>query len=609
MDRSLGQHRCIGEILQFLFLLLFFVFLFPVVLPSRGIRAEKVDMNKDPFGLTEEERQKAEQLPAIDCGKAAKQFARFGFPKNGSTYDIACWIARNGLTLSGIPHDAEAADYDISEKNIDLLANLCDQILALDPPRKFFTRIFWFRHLILELRSDKEIEKKPSAESVLKGLTLCRDDLLLISGFEDYHSLVLKNLLIQKGVNGIGFAKSLGEIPPQAVEIGKEFLAAADTMLAGQPLERPYEILYESRVNLLRLLAETDPAYAPVLDQRQEEILELLKTRGEEILATSLYGHMFAAAVPDPPLTEKKIKTARSLLELFDRLDSQNPVPENWEYMNAASSADKITLLLDGAGIDLDPAPAEIPVETGKFPAGTAAGEKRALTANGVTYVFAWCPPGEFTMGSPESEEGHTGSEKEHRVALTQGFWMLESEITVKMWDSVMGKGGRAVIREKENPLSPASYVTGGAALEFCEKLSRLSGNEITLPTEAQWEYACRAGSNTPYAGAGSLDDVCWYRENSRNRPHRGKRKAPNAWGLYDMLGNLDEWCRDGYDEAFYSHSPEADPYVPAEGQFRVRRGGNWCSYAEECRAASRAWQNFAPDYTGFRIILVPEAE
>lgn len=608
MDRSLGQRRCFGGYPRFLFPVLLFLFLFSAFLPSREIRAEKVDMKENPLGLTEEERQKAEQLPAIDSGKAAEQFAKFGFPRDGSTYDIACWIARNGLAVSRIPlDDAETADCDISVADIDLLADLCDQILALDPPRKFFTRIFWFRHLMRQFRIDNE---KPSVESTVKALTFCRDDLLLIIGFEDYGSTVYKNLLVQQGVSGIGNAKMLfGEIPPQAAEIGKEFLAAADTLLADQPLERPYEILYESRVDLLRLLAETDPAYAPVLDQRQEEILELLKTRGEEILATSLYGHMFAAAVPDPPLTEKKIETARVLLELFDRLDSQNPVPENWEYMNAASSVDKITSLLDGAGIDLDPAPAEIPVETGKFPAGTAAGEKRALTANGVTYVFAWCPPGEFTMGSPESEEGHTGSEKEHRVALTQGFWMLESEITVKMWDSVMGKGGRAVIREKENPLSPASYVTGGAALEFCEKLSRLSGNEITLPTEAQWEYACRAGSNTPYAGAGSLDDVCWYRENGRNRPHRGKRKAPNAWGLYDMLGNLDEWCRDGYDEAFYSHSPEADPCAPLAGRFRVRRGGNWCSYAEECRAASRAWHRFATGYTGFRIILVPEAE
>ncbi len=263
--------------------------------------------------------------------------------------------------------------------------------------------------------------------------------------------------------------------------------------------------------------------------------------------------------------------------------------------------------------------------KTVSFGKGSSAGEKKTLTVNGVDFTFCWCPPGEFMMGSPRSEDGHNDSEKQHRVRLTKGFWLLESEVTQEMWKSVMGTSIQDLFTQEErrtrHELDPPSveflgakkpmwFVNWGECQDFCGKLGALTGQKIVLPTEAQWEYACRAGTAGPYAGTGDLDDMGWYGKNSGGRLHEVKGKKANAWGLYDMHGNVWEWCSDWYDNEYYWESPENDPTGPSEGSNRVLRGGAWGHLAGDCRSAIRdlVWRELYVrfDYLGFRPALIP---
>ncbi|MDO4569554.1 MAG: formylglycine-generating enzyme family protein [Planctomycetia bacterium] len=245
---------------------------------------------------------------------------------------------------------------------------------------------------------------------------------------------------------------------------------------------------------------------------------------------------------------------------------------------------------------------------------GRAAGERLVKTINGVEYAFRWCPAGEFMMGSP-SGEGYDDEKPQHRVTLTQGFWMLETEVTQEMWESVMGESIETKAKQGTLDTSlagtgsnhPMYYVSWHDCVEFCEKLSKESGLKIQLPTEAQWEYACRAGTTGAYAG--KLDSMGWYRDNSGRQTHEVKTKQPNAWGLYDMHGNVWEWCLDWYDLGYYDRSPTSDPKGPDDGSYRVGRGGSWFNDAEYCRSACRSDGGPARSYNGvgFRLLFVPQ--
>ena len=258
--------------------------------------------------------------------------------------------------------------------------------------------------------------------------------------------------------------------------------------------------------------------------------------------------------------------------------------------------------------------------------------KKKTITVNGVSYTFCWCPPGEFTMGSPKSEEGHFAGEKQHRVKLTKGFWLLESEVTQEMWETVMGT---TVVEQHDmadrngefigiGPLYPMYYVNWDECQDFCLKLSELSGKQITLPTEAQWEYACRAGTDGPYGRTGRLDSMGWYGDNSCSlgpmltmyvgierktiaEAHEVKMKLPNHWGLYDMHGSVWEWCSDW--KGVYSDSPQVDPKGPESGTRRVRRGGSLINGEQYCRSAYRYsdFPTYRANNLGFRTVLIPQ--
>ena len=236
---------------------------------------------------------------------------------------------------------------------------------------------------------------------------------------------------------------------------------------------------------------------------------------------------------------------------------------------------------------------------------------------NNVDLNLIWIEPGTFTMGSPEDELGRYDDEVQHEVTLTKGYWLGQYVITQAQYNAIM-------------PLNPSEFkgadlpvecVTWYDAMEFCKKLTaqeqaagRLPGGyEYALPTEAQWEYACRAGTTTAMNSGKNLsakyqcpemDEVGWYKYNSDETTHPVVQKQPNAWGLYDMHGNVWEWCLDWYGD--YPASSVTDPQGASTGSSRVLRGGSWTNDADRCRSASRIGSNPSSNYIdgGFRVAL-----
>ncbi|MBR0236468.1 MAG: SUMF1/EgtB/PvdO family nonheme iron enzyme [Thermoguttaceae bacterium] len=241
---------------------------------------------------------------------------------------------------------------------------------------------------------------------------------------------------------------------------------------------------------------------------------------------------------------------------------------------------------------------------------GLKAGDRKTVTVNGVEFAFRWCPRGTFTMGSPEDEEDRDDDETQHQVTLTKGFWMMETQVTQKQWKAIMGNNPSNF---KGDDL-PVEQVSWNDCQEFCRKCVQL-GLPVQLPTEAQWEYACRAGSTTAYFWGNALkgDKANCDGNYPCGTTTKGKylRKTTpvgsydsNAWGLYDMHGNVWEWCADYWKEEYPSGSV-TDPTGPSNGSYRVFRGGSWYNSARHCRSASR--RSIEPDgrsdALGFRCV------
>ncbi len=238
-------------------------------------------------------------------------------------------------------------------------------------------------------------------------------------------------------------------------------------------------------------------------------------------------------------------------------------------------------------------------------PKTSAAGVKvKTHEFNGIEFV--WMPPGAFEMGSPEHEVGRDADEGPvHAVTFDKGFWISRREISQKEYALVMNDTPSAVTRE-EMPVTNVSWLD---AMAFCAKLSADSGAAYCLPTEAQWEYAARAGTTGTYHFGNDpllLDVYDWYAVNAPDKAVQySGQKAPNRWGVYDVHGNLSEWCYDVYAEDYYAQSCPMAPKGPEGGIARVVRGGSAKSKADECRIADRS--HAAPEAksptTGFRIV------
>lgn len=209
---------------------------------------------------------------------------------------------------------------------------------------------------------------------------------------------------------------------------------------------------------------------------------------------------------------------------------------------------------------------------------------------------FMEIPTGSFRMGSTEFFD----SEKPvHKVKISEAFYLGKYEVTQAQWQVVMGNNPSYF---KGDNL-PVENVSWEDVQEFIAKLNRKGEGTYRLPTEAEWEYACRAGTSGDYAG--NLDEMGWYEGNSERKTHPVGQKKPNGWGLYDMHGNVWEWCEDWYDGGYYARSPNSDPKGPSEGSTRVARGGGCDFPSVACRSATR--YGFRPvlrgNTLGFRLV------
>ena len=249
------------------------------------------------------------------------------------------------------------------------------------------------------------------------------------------------------------------------------------------------------------------------------------------------------------------------------------------------------------------------------------------LLKNSIGMQLVLIPPGKFLMGSPESERDRAKDEFQHEVQITKSFYLGIYEVTQAEYQQVMGSNPSYFDRKRvgqDTSRFPVEGVTWNDATEFCRRLSELAderaaGRVYRLPTEAEWEYACRAGTQTATSFGDRLDSTQANFDGNYpyNRAAKGpqlKRTAtvgsyrPNAWGLYDMHGNAQEWCQDWYDDKFYASSSASDPLGPEQGVYRVFRGGSWRSPAVGCRSAYRFRND--PEYRdfslGFRVARSP---
>jgi formylglycine-generating enzyme required for sulfatase activity len=248
-------------------------------------------------------------------------------------------------------------------------------------------------------------------------------------------------------------------------------------------------------------------------------------------------------------------------------------------------------------------------------------GESSAQSAekthtNSIGMEFVLISPGTFTMGAGDGEKkGEKKADDEipaHQVRISKPFYLGKFEVTQGQWEAVMGsRSNPSNFNGRSNPVEMVSWDN---VQEFINRLNKQEGHtRYRLPTEAEWEYAARAGTTSAYSfgdDAGSLGQYAWYADNSGKKTHPVGQKQSNAWGLYDMHGNVWEWVQDWHGENYYSSSPSTDPKGPSSGSGRVTRGGCWINDAGGCRSASR--NSYWPggrsgEYYGFRLALSPE--
>ena len=316
-------------------------------------------------------------------------------------------------------------------------------------------------------------------------------------------------------------------------------------------------------------------------------------------------------------LSQKLAATDAARKGFFGRIDNPKLNKGNFVFTLPTAGSKKATTKPDNQG---RPSPEK--------------GKKTIVNSLGMT--FQYLPPGKFQMGSPPNEPGRDKDETRHPVTLTRGFYMQTTEVTQKQWQTIMGTNPSTFGQCGED--CPVESVNWEEVQVYIQRLNQRDGHgRYRLPTEAEWEYACRAGTDTAtYAGemkilgernAPSLSPIAWYggnscvdypegRDCSRWRqkqmecavcgPHETGLKAPNAWGLYDMLGNVYEWCQDYFAE--YPKTAVTDPGGPVRGTRRIVRGGAWDYHARSCRSANR--NHFFPKarnfYVGFRLVMEP---
>ena len=225
---------------------------------------------------------------------------------------------------------------------------------------------------------------------------------------------------------------------------------------------------------------------------------------------------------------------------------------------------------------------------------------------NGLSFEMVYVEGGSFDMGAT-SEQGNDarGNEKPVHSVTLSGYYIGMYEVTQELWEAVMGSNP-SYFKGAQKPVESVSW---NDCQEFVSRLNSLTGRTFRLPTEAEWEYAARGGnksSHYKYSGSGNIGDVAWYWDNSGKKPHAVGTKTANELGIYDMSGNVWEWCSDRY--GGYSAGAQTNPQGPSSGSTRVLRGGGWSGNAWLCRVSNRDYNgpSSSSSIAGLRLVLVP---
>ena len=242
---------------------------------------------------------------------------------------------------------------------------------------------------------------------------------------------------------------------------------------------------------------------------------------------------------------------------------------------------------------------------TGRYKSATS---QTIVLPGDVPLELVWVPAGSFTMGRYADETGSNANESpQHQVTLANGYWMGKYEVTQAQWLSVMGSNPSYFTGDLNRPVERVSWDN---VQSFIIALNALGQGTFRLPTESEWEYACRAGTSTRFywgddASLSQIASYAWYTGNSSSTTHPVGQKLPNAWGLYDMSGNVLEWCEDWFHSDYTGAPADGSAWLSPAGSTRVIRGGGWSDYAAFCRSALRynVDPTVAYDYSGFRII------
>lgn len=232
-------------------------------------------------------------------------------------------------------------------------------------------------------------------------------------------------------------------------------------------------------------------------------------------------------------------------------------------------------------------------------------GDGVVVEVNGVSFKMIKVEGGTFTMGATEEQgdDAYDWEKPTHQVTLSD-YYIGETEVTQALWEAVMGENPSEFAGNGNRPVEMVSW---DDCRIFISRLNELTGRNFKLPTEAQWEYAARGGNQSQgykYAGSNTVDEVAWYDENSASSTHPVKQKAANELGLYDMSGNVLEWCSDWY--GVYDDAVQTDPQGHVQGSYRVLRGGSWRDRSRNMRVSDRSWcpPDFRESSSGLRLAL-----
>ena len=237
----------------------------------------------------------------------------------------------------------------------------------------------------------------------------------------------------------------------------------------------------------------------------------------------------------------------------------------------------------------------------------TPKSQTQTITVGGVSFNMIAVEGGTFLMGSPESDtEAYDDEKPQHEVKLSN-YYIGETEVTQELWEAVMGSNPSGF----KGPKLPVENVSWDDCQAFIGKLNAQTGKTFRLPTEAEWEYAARGGTKSKgytYSGSNMVGNVAWYSDNSGNTTHDVGTKQANELGIYDMSGNVWEWCQDWFGETYYENSSTTAPQGPASGIYRVLRGSSWRTVAQSSRVAYRNYSVPGNRYNfiGLRLVLAP---